>query len=211
MIEPAGDRHEYLHQRQPCTARLRCFLRRSVLTFACCASFVKRENGQCNADGAGKTKKISRAGCAPTRRRARFGRRALHHLYFSLTRFPQAGAVKSDAEAHVPTESPPPRKNTWIPAAHEDQERAGRAVAAPRQGTPARLGEPRPSRLARWRVERSPQPMDRGPASGCSLPRGKSIFHAAAGRTSNAPKQPNSEAAKSLKPMQSGPRRGRRG
>jgi ribonuclease P protein component len=64
--------------------------------------------------------------------------------------------VESNAEADIPTQPPPPRQSARVPAAHEDQERAGRAVAPPRQGTQARLGEPRLPRLARTPNEPSP-------------------------------------------------------
>ena len=53
----------------------------------------------------------------------------------------------SDAEAHVSTESPPPRENSRLPGPHEEQSRAGCVVAPPRQGAQARLGKRGLSRL----------------------------------------------------------------
>jgi hypothetical protein len=77
-------------------------------------------------------------------------------LSFCSTRSPESGAVESNAEADIPTQSPPPCQGARVPAAHEDEERTGRAVAPPRQGTQARLGEPRLPRLAPSPNERSP-------------------------------------------------------
>ena len=53
----------------------------------------------------------------------------------------------SDAEAHISTESPPPRQDAWLPDPHEDQGGPGRTVAPSRQGPQARVCQPRLPRL----------------------------------------------------------------
>ena len=53
----------------------------------------------------------------------------------------------SDAEAHISTESPPPRQDAWLQGPHEEQSWAGRIVAPSRQGPQARLCQRRLPRL----------------------------------------------------------------
>ncbi len=66
---------------------------------------------------------------------------------FAQFNFALVRSAVFDAEAHIPTQPSSPLKDARISFSHEDQERAGGAVAPARQGTQARLREGWPPRV----------------------------------------------------------------
>jgi hypothetical protein len=73
--------------------------------------------------------------------------RAPIYSKFAQFNFLPVRSAVFDAEAHIPTQPSSPLKDARISFSHEDQERAGGAVAPARQGTQARLREGWPPRV----------------------------------------------------------------
>src|SRR5271166_2173173 len=69
------------------------------------------------------------------------------YFWFAHSNILSVRSAVFNAEAHIPTQPSSPLKDARISFSHEDQERAGGAVAPARQGAQARLREGWPPRV----------------------------------------------------------------